>query len=119
MKIGNVKILYRNHQWMVQEEPRGKFIVEVNERNPDDTGSGYWMHMQDLMHLRGNGTHSMIQHVCEKTWVDIDAFEQAVLYAFLAFDMKPDYDVSEQFAISRRQKNEEFSYPWTALNDYA
>ncbi len=100
----DVQVLYRNHQWMIQNEPKGRFIVEVLENNPDDTENGYWMHMCDLVHLPGNGMHSMILHVCEKTWVDIDAFEKAVLYAFLIFGMRPSYDVHAEFSEARRQR---------------
>lgn len=98
----NCEVLYRNRQWMVQSEPRGRFIVEVGESNPDDLEGGYWMEMSDLKHV--TNCHRMIVHVCEKTWVDIDAFEQAVLYAFLIFGMRPSYDVRAEFAAARKSR---------------
>lgn len=96
------EVLYRNKQWMVQDEPRGQFIMEVLEHNPDDTENGYWISMEDIMHV--TDCHRMIVHVCEKTWVDIDAFEQAVLYAFLIFGLRPSYDVRSEFAAARKAK---------------
>jgi hypothetical protein len=96
------EILFRNDQWMVQDEPRGKFIMEVLEHAPDDTENGYWIGMEDLMHI--TECHRMIVHVCEKTWVDIDAFEQAVLYAFLIFGLRPSYDLHKEFAAARKSK---------------
>lgn len=96
------EVLFRNHQWMVQDDPRGQFVMEVLESNPQDTENGYWVSMEDLRHV--TDCHRMIVHVCEKTWVDIDAFEQAVLYAFLIFGIKPSYDVNEEFAAARKSK---------------
>jgi len=94
-----VQVLYRNHQWMVQDEPRGRFVVQINADYPDDTEGSYWMRVQDLTR---NGESSMIQHVCMKRWVDLDAFEGAVKAAFLLFGVRPDYDVAAEFREARR-----------------
>lgn len=96
-----VDVLFRNRQWMVQDEPRGRFVVQVNEDDPDDTEGSYWMRVEDLTR---NGESSMIQHVCMKRWVDIDAFEEAVKAAFLLFGVRPDYDVSAEFKEARRTR---------------
>ena len=94
-----ISVLYRNDQWMVQDEPRGRFVVQVNADDPDDHEGSYWMRVQDLTR---NGESSMIQHVCMKRWVDIDAFEGAVKAAFLLFGVRPDYDVAAEFKEARR-----------------
>src|SRR5690606_12265392 len=94
-----VDVLFRNHQWMVQDEPRGRFVVQVNEDDPDDTEGSYWMRVEDLTR---NGESSMIQHVCMKRWVDIDAFQDAVRAAFMLFGVRPDYDVFAEFREARR-----------------
>jgi hypothetical protein len=95
-----VNVLYRNHQWMVQDEPKGWFIVEVNKHNPDDTESGYWIKVSDLEY----DLHFPILHLAEKNWVDVDAFELAVLYALILFDIKPRYSVAGKFAEARKIK---------------
>jgi len=102
---GDVKVLYKNHQWMVQDEPKGWFIVQVNERDPEDTESGYWFRAKDLE----ADLHFPILHVCEKTWVDIDALEQAVVYAVDAFGLKPRYSVADRFARARKDREIEDS----------
>lgn len=106
MKNPEVEILYRNHQWMVQKEPKGEFIVEVNERDPEDTEGGYWIRARDL----GFDLHFPILHVSEKTWVDIDAFELAVLHAIAIFNIKADYSVAEKFAQARNARRNSGSF---------
>jgi hypothetical protein len=95
-----VQVLYRNHQWMVQDEPKGHFVVEVSEHDPEDTESGYWIRAEDLKIVRDGW--NMIEHVCEKTWVDIDAYEGAVKAALMLFGIRPDYDVAAKFREARR-----------------
>lgn len=99
-EASKVEVLYRNHQWMVQDEPKGHFIVEVLERDPDDTESGYWIKAEDLK-IKRNGWN-MIEHVCEKKWVDIDAYEGAVKAAIMLFRIRPNYDVAAEFQEARR-----------------
>lgn len=95
-----VQVLYRNHQWMVQDEPKGHFIVEVLERDPEDTESGYWIRAEDLKIARDGW--NMVEHVCAKTWVDIDAYEGAVKAALMLFGILPNYDVAAEFREARR-----------------
>ena len=96
----SVNVLFRNKQWMVQEEPRGRFLVEVLEHDPEDTENGYWFKADDL----AMDNHFPILHTSEKSWVDIDAFEQAVLYAMVIFGIKPNYSVPKKFAEARELK---------------
>jgi len=95
-----VRVLYRNHQWMVRDEPKGHFIVEVSEHDLEDTESGYWIGVEDLKIVRDGW--NMIEHVCEKTWVDIDAYEGAVKAALMLFGIRPNYDVAAKFREARR-----------------
>ena len=95
-----ISVLYRNHQWMVQDEPRGRFVVEVLDRAPDDTEGGYWIKAEDLK-VAHDGWN-MIAHVCAKTWVDIDAYEGAVKAALMLFGIRPNYDVAAEFREARR-----------------
>jgi len=114
-------VLYKNDQWMVQKYKGGIFVVEVvnvkyddldrddwnyeelfAERKRQELEGGYWIEASDLRRLINN--HGMIAHVCEKTWVDIDAFEPAVLHAFLISGIRPEYDVAAQFAKARERK---------------
>lgn len=106
-------VLYRNQQWMVQDEPRGQFLVEINPHNPDDMEGLYWFPAQDLVRVH----RRWISHVCEKTWVDIDAFEQAVHQAIKLFGLRPNYDVATAFAEARRLKEaaERLSRPRSGL----
>lgn len=87
-------ILYRNSQWMVQDEPRGRFVVEVNTDNPNDTEGKYWF---PAAHLKHAGEHSTIMHMAEKNWVDLGKLQEAVNYALNAFSIEPDYDVDREF----------------------
>ncbi len=106
-----VQVLYRNHQWMVQDEPKGHFVVEVLERDPDDTESGYWIRAEDLKVARDGW--NMVEHVCAKTWVDIDAFEGAVKAALMLFGIRPEYDVAAEFKEARRVRLLEDEAPAT------
>lgn len=94
-----VQVLYRNNQWMVQDEPRGQFIVQINRDYPDDLEGSYWMRVRDVAVKLP--TDHRILHVCAKRWVDIDAFEEAVKAAFLLFGVRPDYDVAAEFKEAR------------------
>lgn len=99
-KENEVEVLYRNHQWMVQDEPRGQFIVQINPNYPDDLEGSYWMRVGDVAVKLP--TDHRISHVCAKRWVDIDAFEEAVKAAFILFRIRPNYDVASEFQEARR-----------------
>lgn len=95
-----VQVLYRNDQWMVQDEPRGQFIVQVNVDYPDDMEGSYWIRAKDL--AVKSDISNIISHVSLKLWVDIDAFEEAVKAALLLFGIRPNYDVAAEFREARR-----------------
>lgn len=116
-------ILYRNDQWMVQNFKGGVFIVEVlnvryddldpeadnyqelyRDRRRQELEGGYWIPVRDLAHLFPDSNWGTIGHVCEKTWVDIDALELATLHALLIAGVRPSYDVGEQFKKARQRK---------------
>lgn len=118
---GQTTVLYKNDQWMVQNYKGNIFVVEVvnvkyddldrddwnyedllAERRRQELEGGYWIEASDLRRLNNN--HGMIAHVCEKTWVDVDAFERAVLHAFVISGVRPEYDVAAQFAKARERK---------------
>lgn len=97
-----ISVLYKNHQWMVQDEPRGQFIVQVLERDPENTEDGYWMRAEDI--AQKTDSMHLVSHVCCKTWVDIDAFEEAVKAAIEIFGYDLNYDVDAEFAEARATK---------------
>ncbi len=96
MRNPAVDILYRNHQWMVQRDRSlGSqiFLVEVMERDPDDTESGYWVRAREL----ATGAHTMIEHIMEKNWIDADAFESAARQAIKIANAPVHGDLDEIF----------------------
>jgi hypothetical protein len=107
MSVENLKkkteVLFKNHQWMVQNDDGTIFLVEVMPNYPGDLDGGYWVKARDLEYQASDG-HTMVQHVCEKTWVDIDAFEQAVRYAVQHCGLRPRYDLGEEFGIARKAR---------------
>lgn len=92
--ITKTLVLYKNSQWMVQDEPRGKYVVEINPDDPDDLEGRYWFHTTSLGH---RGHNSTIMHMAEKNWVNLQALQEAVKFAIDTFNIRTDYDVDQEF----------------------
>lgn len=101
MSRENVKIIFRNHQWMVQNDKGTVFLVQIMPGHPDDLEGGYSISGSLLAHATRDG-HSELFHICEKNWVDVDALEPAARQAIALSGVKPNYDIDEAFVIARQ-----------------
>lgn len=90
-------ILFRNDQWAIVESSGKVFISEMRSKNHDDFCAGFEFLLQDLESMK-DGNYSEIDHICSKTWVDIDQFEEAVTYASRNGLISPTYDMEPWFS---------------------
>ena len=95
----NTKVLFKNDQWMVLDEPRGLFLVEVLEDYPEDLEGGYYLSDADLR-VSEKG-YTSIHHVSRKSWIRIQDFEEAYRKAVDLFGVTPEYDIDEEFKNAR------------------
>lgn len=64
-------VLFRNDQWMLIEDHGKTFLAESRSGDPGEIVTGWEILAQDLSMPR------VVEDICEKTWVNIDLFEQA------------------------------------------
>jgi len=98
-----IEVLHRNDQWMVIEDDGKIFLAESRSGDPEDAVIGFAILAKDLETLR-DGTYSEIEHVCEKSWVSIDLFEEAVMAAVHWGLMHPTYDLEAWFLRCKLEK---------------
>lgn len=95
-----IEVLFKNHQWMVQNDNGTLFLVEILQDYPDDLEGGYWIEAKSLGMKEPSG-HTWLMQVCEKTWVDYDAFEEAARAAIRIANPVMHYDFDREMASTR------------------
>jgi hypothetical protein len=105
LRKDNIEVLYRNHQWMVQNDNGTIFVIEVLSDYPDDLEGGYWIRGTDL-EFPLSPDDSWVTHVCGKTWVDPQAFRGALDYAAEHCGIKLAFSLDEEFERARQMKEE-------------
>lgn len=116
-----IKILYQNTQWMLQDhEGKGFFVVEKRSADPtehiseedlalmsDDevieANEGYWLPARDLS-TKNSDDYNPVYHVGQKSWVDLDQFEDIVKNSVRILELKPDYDIDQWFFRLRKER---------------
>lgn len=108
-----VDILYQNDQWMLQSDDGIFFIVEKRSRDvtehlpkdqivnmtPDDlirANEGYWFEAERLAR-KDSEDYNPVYHIGQKTWVELDLFEDAARKTFSILGLVPDFDVEGTF----------------------
>ncbi len=99
----DIKVLFRNHQWMVQRYGGIVYLVEILEDHPDDLDGGFWIEALTLASATGINHYNEVPHICDKSWVDIDAFEEAAKVAF-HYTRQPNYNFESAVNSARRTR---------------